>query len=136
MTREQFEEIAQRAFDRLPDQFKDKVENVHIVVEDYPSDDVLDGRRFDRHTLLGLYQGIPLSHRGTWYGMTPTMPDKISLYKRNIEAHCRSTDEIEMRIAEVLFHEIGHHFGMNEQEIRNAMKRFTQYYFNRPQSEG
>ncbi len=136
ITREEFEEVAQRAFDRLPDEFKEKVENVHIVVEDYPSDDVLEGRRFDRHTLLGLYQGIPLSSRGTWYGMAPTIPDKISLYKRNIEAHSRSAEEIEMRIAEVLFHEIGHHFGMNESEIRNAMRNFARHFFNRPLSEG
>jgi predicted Zn-dependent protease with MMP-like domain len=125
MTKERFEEIAQRAFDNLPDQFRESVENVHIVVEDYPPDEVTVRGHFNRHSLLGLYQGIPLTKRGTWYGASPTAPDKISLYQKNIEASCRKEEEIQTRIVEVLFHEIGHYFGMNEAQIRNAMKNFT-----------
>lgn len=124
MTRERFEELAQRAFDSLPEVFTSRIENVHVVIEDYPPDDVLDGRHRDRHNLLGLYQGIPLPHRNTWYGAAPTVPDKISLYQRNIEAQCRNEREIEARVTEVLFHEIGHYFGMSEAEIRSAMKNF------------
>lgn len=124
MTREQFEETAQRAFDALPADFTDKVENVFIVVEDYPSDDVLGRVKADRYSLLGLYQGIPLTQRGQWYGMTATLPDKISLYQKNIEAVCKDEEEIELRIMEVLFHELGHYFGMDEKQVRSAMKRF------------
>lgn len=124
MTREQFEQIAQEAYDSLPADFLNRIENVAIVVEDYPSDDVLGKVKTDRHSLLGLYQGIPLTQRGQWYGMTATLPDKISLYQKNIEAVCRNDEEIEFRILEVLFHEIGHYFGMDEKQIRNAMKRF------------
>ncbi len=124
MTRERFEHIAQEAFDSLPADFRNRVENVHIVVEDEPSDDTLGKVKSDRYSLLGLYQGIPLTQRGQWYGMSATVPDKISLYQKNIESVCDSEEEIELRIREVLFHELGHYFGMNEAQIRRAMKRF------------
>ncbi len=124
MTRERFEQIAHEAFDSLPADFRNRVENVHIVVEDYPSDDALGKVKSDRHSLLGLYQGIPLTHRGQWYGMSATVPDKISLYQKNIESVCSDEVEMELRIREVLFHELGHYFGMNEAQIRSAMKRF------------
>ena len=124
MTREQFEEIAQRAFDSLPEKFKHNVENVQIVVEDYPSDDAISRTRSGKHSLLGLYQGVPLPHRGTSYGMYPVGPDKISLYQKNIESTCSTSEEIERRIVEVLFHELGHYFGMNEREVREALRDF------------
>lgn len=124
MTRERFEEIAQQAYDALPADFTDKVENVVILVEDYPSDDALGRVKADRYSLLGLYQGIPLTQRGQWYGMSATLPDKISLYQKNIESVCRNDEEIELRIREVLFHELGHYFGMDEAQVRSAMKRF------------
>lgn len=124
MTRDQFEHLAQQAFDSLPKDFTEKVDNVQIVVEDYPTDDALRSVRASRHNLLGLYQGIPLPKRGTWYGMTATIPDKISLYQKNIEAVSRTDEEIERRITEVLFHELGHYFGMDEAQVRAAMKRF------------
>lgn len=124
MTRERFEQIAQKAFDLLPHDFTEKVENVQIVVEDYPSDDALDHAGGDRYSLLGLYQGIPLPQRGTWYGASATVPDKITLYQKNIEAACKDEKEMELRIMEVLFHELGHYFGMNEAQVRRAMKRF------------
>lgn len=124
MTRERFEQIAQEAFDSLPTDFTDRVENVQIVVEDYPSDDALGKAKADRHSLLGLYQGIPLTQRGQWYGMSATVPDKITLYQKNIEAVCKDEEEMELRITEVLFHELGHYFGMDERQIRNAMRRF------------
>ena len=124
MTREQFEEIAQHAFDSLPEAFKHKVENVQIVVEDYPSDDALSRTHTGKYNLLGLYQGVPLPHRGTSYGMYPVGPDKISLYQKNIERNCSTSQETERRIVEVLFHELGHYFGMNEQEVREALRDF------------
>ena len=120
MTRERFEEVVQAAFDSLPSDFRDRVENVHIVVEDYPSEDDRTRVRAGKNSLLGLYQGIPLTQRGTWYGMTPTAPDKITLYQNNIEAVCDTEEETERRIREVLFHEIGHYFGMNEDQLRDV----------------
>ncbi len=124
MTRERFEEIAQHAFDSLPEQFTERIDNVQIVIEDFPDEHARHQVRAGKHSLLGLYQGVPLNFRGTWYGAVPTVPDKITLYQKNIEAVCRTEEEVERRIVEVLFHEIGHYFGMNEREVRAAMKGF------------
>ncbi len=124
MTKDRFEEMAQQAFDSLPEQFRERIENVHIVVEDYPSEELTSRGGHNKYSLLGLYQGIPLTKRGTWYGANPTVPDKISLFQCNIEETCRNEEEIRRRIVEVLFHEIGHYFGMNEAQIRSAMKSF------------
>ena len=124
MTQEKFEDIAEEVFEGLPRIFGDKIDNVHIIVEDYPSEDIVHNMHVGKTSLLGLYQGIPLTHRGTWYGTNPTTPDKISLYQANIEAVCRNDKEVSDRIKEVLLHELGHYFGMNELEIRNAMKNF------------
>src|SRR3989304_1286676 len=124
MERKEFEDVVERAFQALPKKFRDSVENVEIVVEDEPvSNPQL--RRFGvrrNEMLLGLYHGVPLTKRGTWYGTTPTLPDRITLFQKNIEAVCSTEAEIEEKIYEVLFHEVGHYFGMDEEEIRAAMR--------------
>jgi predicted Zn-dependent protease with MMP-like domain len=116
--------MVQEAFDQLSEEFQDKIDNIQIVVEDYPDDETQRDVRASKTSLLGLYQGIPYGHRGTWYGTSPTVPDKITLFQRNIESVCRTDGELRHRILEVLFHEIGHYFGMSEKEIRKAMKHF------------
>jgi predicted Zn-dependent protease with MMP-like domain len=121
MEREEFERIVERAFELLPKNFKEAVENVGILVEDFPSDEIVKKMNLtSRRSLLGLYQGVPLNQRGSWYGMSAVIPDKISLYQKNIEAVCRTDEHIEQKIAEVLIHELGHYFGMDENEIRSA----------------
>jgi predicted Zn-dependent protease with MMP-like domain len=122
MTRDKFLKIAEDALDSLPKIYADKIDNVHISVEDYPTDDIVQQMESSKTILLGLYHGVPLTHRGTGYGANPTIPDKISLYQKNIEAVCRDDKEISERIYEVLLHELGHYFGMSEIEIRNSMK--------------
>jgi predicted Zn-dependent protease with MMP-like domain len=121
MSRREFEDCAQEAFDALPRVFQEKIENVQIVVEDFPSPSLASQLRSDRHSLLGLYTGIPLPHRNTWYGASPTVPDTIYLFQKNIEAQCSSKEELRERITEVLLHELGHYFGMNEEEVRRAL---------------
>jgi predicted Zn-dependent protease with MMP-like domain len=121
LERSDFEKLVEQAFDRLPPKFKEAVENVGIVVEDYPSEEIVRNMRLrSKRQLFGLYQGVPLPHRGTWYGMSPVSPDKISLYQKNIEAFCRDDTQIEQLVYDVLVHEIGHYFGMNDEEIRDA----------------
>lgn len=121
MEKKQFEELVEKAFLSLPERFRDKVDNVQIIVEDYPSREQLERANvYSYRDLLGLYEGIPLERRGTAYGMFPTMPDRISLFQKNIEAVCRSEKEMEEKVHEVLIHEIGHYFGMDEDEIRAA----------------
>jgi predicted Zn-dependent protease with MMP-like domain len=122
MERERFEFLAAKAFESLPGFFRKRIDNVHIAVEDEPSDSERAKAKISRGgLLLGLYSGIPLTQRGTWYGSFPTMPDKITLYQNNIEKVCQNEEEIEQKVYEVLFHEIGHYFGMSEEEIRKAM---------------
>jgi predicted Zn-dependent protease with MMP-like domain len=119
--REEFERIAEEEFEALPEVFRTRMENVHLVVED--SDSGEKRRRagvYSGSMLLGLYEGVPLSKRGTEYGMYPVVPDRITLFQKNIEATVSSDAELRARIREVIVHELAHHFGMTEREIREA----------------
>jgi predicted Zn-dependent protease with MMP-like domain len=119
--RERFEQVAQEVWDGLPENLKKKIENVHIVVEDEPSAETLRKSAVGRGALLlGLYEGIPLSKRGSYYGTYPTLPDKITLYQRSIEAVTHSEARLREKIHDVLIHEIAHYFGMTEREVREA----------------
>ena len=124
MTREHFEELVERAYERLPEHFTSRIDNVRIVVEDYPSAELAGRGKFSRDGLLGLYQGVPLPQRNTWYGSSPTVPDTITLFQKNIERICDGDEEVERQVAITLFHEIGHYFGMNEAEVRAALRDF------------
>ncbi len=116
-----FEEIVNKAFDGLPDMFKNNIDNVQFLIEDYPTPEhVAKLNLYSKGQLLGLYEGIPLKHRNTWYGSSGTVPDRITLFKKNIEAISSDKNILEKKIREVLLHEIGHYFGMTEEEIRNA----------------
>ena len=121
MELEEFERIAEEAYEALPDAFRRRIENVRIVVEDLPGDEQLKKVGLtSRYSLLGLYQGVPLSRRQSGYGAYPVTPDTITLFKRNIESATRRDSEVRERIREVLIHEIAHYFGMTEEEIRHA----------------
>ena len=113
--------VAQEAFDDLPGTLRERIENVHVVVEDVPSDSTIRslGMR-NRNLLLGLYEGIPLTKRGVHYGNSPVVPDKVTLYQKNIEAVSATEAILREKIREVLIHEIGHYYGMSEEELRNA----------------
>ena len=120
VNRETFEEVVQEAFDMLPDRFRAAIDNVRVVVEPEPDPRVHLRRGRGGGLLLGLYQGVPLSHRGTGYGVYPVVPDTITLFQKNIEVVAVTDDEIRRCIRDVLIHEIGHYFGMSEDEIRRA----------------
>lgn len=110
MTKEQFEKIVKDCLKRLPIILRDRLVNVEIVIEDNP---------IPQRTLLGLYQGVPLKKRGVWYGNV--LPDKITLFKVNIEQFARTEDAMENIIYDVLLHEIGHYFGFDEEELRDMI---------------
>lgn len=121
MDRKQFDVLVEQAFEELPEEFKGRIENVHVVVDDLPDEFDMRGARIrNPYSLLGLYTGIPLSKRGPEYGMYPVIPDRIKLFKKNIERDCRNDREVEERIREVLIHEVAHYFGMTDAEIRKA----------------
>ena len=116
MDHDQFERIVEEEFERVPDLFRNNLENVRIVVEDEPPRQLHRGRGL----LLGLYQGIPLSKRGNDYGVYPVVPDTITLFRKNIESIAADDEDIRHQIRVTLIHEIGHYYGMSEADIRQA----------------
>jgi predicted Zn-dependent protease with MMP-like domain len=117
MQREKFEALVARAIDSLPAEFQRKLENVDVVVEDWPTRGQLRQAKHSHPTqLLGLYQGVPQTRRGRGYGLV--LPDKISIFQKPIEAQCRFSNEIETKVEEVVRHEIAHHFGLDEKTLR------------------
>ena len=111
-----FEELVAEAVAGLPADFHSRLDNVDVVVEEWPSRRHLDSARLKRgHMLLGLYQGVPLTKRGRGYGLVA--PDKITIFQRPIEAQCRDEDEIRDRIERVVRHEVAHHFGTGEARL-------------------
>jgi len=113
MDRQQFEALVLKAIETLPPEFQSKLENVDVVVEDWPSQSQFSelGLR-SRTQLLGLYEGIPQTNRDRGYNLV--LPDKITIFQKPIEAKCRSDKEIEMEIGSVVRHEIAHHFGIGD----------------------
>jgi predicted Zn-dependent protease with MMP-like domain len=121
MEKEEFEKIAQDVFNGLPEMFRVAIDNVRIIVEEevHESEAYRRGYR-PKGILLGLYEGVALTRRGSGYGTYPVVPDTITLFKRNIESMTRSDEELRAAIRDTLIHEIGHYFGLSEREIRNA----------------
>jgi predicted Zn-dependent protease with MMP-like domain len=118
MRRERFHELVARAVEGLPGEFRERLENLDIVVSDWPSRAQLGTARVgSRLGLLGLYEGVPHTRRSRGYGMV--VPDKITIFRRPIEARCRSWGEIEEEIRRVVRHEIAHHFGTDEHTLRS-----------------
>jgi predicted Zn-dependent protease with MMP-like domain len=117
METDRFEQLVARAIEDLPEEFRERLENVDIVVADEPS---RAQRRTShlgpRDTLLGLYEGVPLTERTHNYGLV--MPDKITIFQRPIEAICRSDAQIISQVKRVVRHEIAHHFGISDDRLR------------------
>ena len=116
MDRARFELLVARAVENLPEEFQARLQNIDVVVEDYPTGSQraevgLKGGQ----TLLGLYHGVPLNKRGTGYGLVP--PDKITIFQKPIEAKCRGNDEITAEVQRVERHEIAHHFGIGDARL-------------------
>ena len=106
-----------QALDDLPEEFRQALDNVEIVVEDWPDKETL--RLADvRHpaALLGFYHGVPKTKRSRGYNLV--LPDKISIYRRPILMQCRTDAQVRATVARVLRHEIGHHFGISDERLR------------------
>jgi len=117
MDREKFEAIVVEAVAGLPEEFLSRLENVDVVVEDYPTRAQLARSGLRRgETLLGLYEGVPRTRRGRGYGMV--LPDKITVFQKPIEARCRGEAEIAAEVRRVVRHEIAHHFGIDDARLR------------------
>jgi predicted Zn-dependent protease with MMP-like domain len=120
MEPEGFEELVIAAVESLPEEFRELLENVDIVVTDVPSPE--QKRRAGRRSvLMGLYEGVPRTERGAHYQLV--MPDKITLFQQNIEAACVTPEDIPAEIERVVRHEIAHHFGMTDEELKRIERR-------------
>lgn len=117
LSREEFETAVVEALRNLPASIRKKMENLDVVIEDRASPELLRemGLR-SPFELLGLYQGIPLDQRGFYYGNV--LPDKITLFQDAIESICRTKEEVVGRIREVVIHEVGHYFGLDDERLR------------------
>jgi predicted Zn-dependent protease with MMP-like domain len=123
MERERFEALVAEAVESLPEEFQDRMENVDVVVEDSPSRQQLGKNTPGQgYTLLGLYEGIPLTERTTNYGLVP--PDKITIFQKPIEDSCASGDEVEIKeqVRQTVIHEIAHHFGIDDERLDEIEK--------------
>ena len=137
MPKPQFEKLAVEGFERLPQWVQGKIKNVALLVEDEPSKEIRkrEGLAADE-TLLGYYQGIPLTARGEYYGVGMTMPDTITLYRLPILEAVQEEitmshfpigkcdivifeEAVKKMIAKTIWHEFAHHFGMSEHEVRS-----------------
>ena len=123
MTRTRFEKLVSEAINTIPARFRDELRNLAVIVEDDPPDDLLDEMGIDPpDTLFGLYQGTPLTERAWDYGNT--LPDRIVLYQGPIEDASDSDDDVVVNIGETLIHEVGHYFGLSEDELEEIEERY------------
>jgi predicted Zn-dependent protease with MMP-like domain len=117
MERDLFERLVAEALDGLPASIQQKLDNVDVVIEDWPDRETLR-RAGLRHPaqLLGFYHGVPQTKRTRSYGLV--LPDKISIYRKPIEMRCRTEREARAIIRRVVRHEIAHHFGLDDAHLR------------------
>jgi predicted Zn-dependent protease with MMP-like domain len=115
--RERFQELVFEALDSLPREFRERLENIVVVIEDWPHPAQLAGlgiRR--RQNLLGLYEGVPLTKRSVWHSVE--LPDKITIFQKPIEMRCSSDKEIMASVQDTVRHEIAHYFGISDKRLR------------------
>lgn len=133
MRRSEFEALVREGYGRLPLWVRKKIKNVAILVEDEPGKDIRKQEGLgNNETLLGLYHGTPLSARGEGYGVGTTLPDTITLYQNPIEEAALEeigvyestnfTNAVKKIVAETIWHEFAHHFGMDEEEVQKREK--------------
>lgn len=118
---ETFEKLVNEGIKDIPQKFLDKLDNVGIVIEDNPTPEQLKKLKVRKnYFLFGLYEGIPKTKR---WGYSDVLPDKITIFKHPIEQAAQTEEEIKKLVKETVWHEIAHHFGMDEQEVREAESR-------------
>ena len=113
---EEFEKLVDEAVDALPDKFKEALDNVSVVVEDWPNSKIAKGL-----LLLGLYRGVPKTIWGRWLGLQ--IPDKITIYKGPIEFLSKGDAvKIKKLVVDTVEHEIAHHFGISDKRLREIKR--------------
>lgn len=118
MDRADFETVVAETIESLPDEIRDRLDNVEVVVEEWPDALTLRQARLrNPGSLLGFYHGIPQTARTAHYNMV--LPDKISIYRQPILRRCRGWQEVRELTASVVRHEIAHHFGISDERLLN-----------------
>ena len=115
LSHEKFERLVERSLATLPQEFKDFLENAAIIVEDEPPDDMPD--------VMGLYEGVPLVERSM---NDILMPDRIIIYRGPIERACRTPAEIELEVGTTVLHEVGHFFGLDEEQLEPLEQKLAE----------
>jgi predicted Zn-dependent protease with MMP-like domain len=124
VNRKQFEALVAEALASIPRRFKKAMHNIAIVVEDEPSPELLEEMEIEPpDTLLGLYQGTPLTERSvSYYGNT--LPDRVLIFQGPHEREAEDEDDLVVAIGETLIHELGHYFGLSEEEIEEIEEKY------------
>lgn len=116
MEEDKFKKLVKEALDSLPKEFGEKLNNVSVTVDNFPTPYQLRKAKIPPYALLfGLYEGVPQTKRGIYYS---NIPDKITIFKNAIERVCETEEDIREQVRQTLMHEIGHHFGLSEEELR------------------
>ncbi len=118
MKREHFVKVVEEALDSLPEEFRSRIRNVAVLVEDMPPNQSSPKSGQQRQLLLGLFHGVPTTKKSIFD--LPTGPDHIVLYQKNIEAVCSSEAEVRKQIRLTVIHELGHYFGMDEEQLKDV----------------
>ena len=117
LLQEEFEDLVSEAIGNLPKALLGRLNNVSVVVEQWPSKEQVEETQLDNERqLLGLYQGIPLTDRESY---NLVLPDKITIFQGPLQAMCHSREELAQEIKLTLTHEIAHHFGINDEWLEN-----------------
>ena len=106
LSRQRFERLVTKALSGLPEEFQSRLENIVVLIEDEPPKDMPD--------TLGLYEGVPLTERTL---DDIGLPDRITLFKSSIERSCNTMDEIKDEVRTTVLHEVGHFFGLEEEQL-------------------
>ena len=123
MEKKKFEELVEEGIKAIPERFLKTLENVDIVVEETPTAEQLEKLKIRKGVFLfGLYEGVPQTDR---WGYGQVLPDKITIFKEPIEKAAISESEIKKIVKETVWHELAHHFGLDEKRVRKAEKRRT-----------
>jgi predicted Zn-dependent protease with MMP-like domain len=118
MERERFTEVMREVLDTLPTEFRSRISNVAVLVEDLPPGQLPTPSGQPKKLLLGLFHGVPMTKKSIFD--LSTGPDYIVLYQKNVEAVCSTEAEVREQIRRTVIHEFGHYFGMDEDQLKNV----------------
>ena len=118
MTRTEFEDLVESALKKLPRPFRQKLKNIAVVVEDWADEETLEDMGIEPpDTLYGLYRGVDLTRRDSSYGNV--LPDTIHIYQGPIEEDCADPEEMAELVRDVVVHEVGHYFGLDDETMED-----------------